>query len=126
MSKRYLSAAYHDFTPTGNDAVDAILEAVACAGKAYHNTSQWDEPAEYGNDGGPSHWDAIQAAANKAARPEALPTEEAIKLGQAACTLYVDWYNHGHSHEAGRIAYDLVSYIRSMLNYLTKPQVERS
>ena len=57
---RYMRAYYHTFTPTGNDDIDAILEAVAVAGKSFHNTSQWD-------DSEPSHWDLIQQAADKAA-----------------------------------------------------------
>ena len=41
--------------------------------------------------------------------------EEAIRLGEAACKFYVDWYDHGESYTAGGMAYDLVSYIRQML-----------
>src|SRR5690606_22026641 len=64
---RYMRAYYHTFTPTGCDAVDAILEAIALAGKAYHCTDQWDEPSEYGNESSPCYWDLIQQAADKAA-----------------------------------------------------------
>jgi hypothetical protein len=61
---RYLRAYYYSFEPTGNDAVDAILEAVALAGRAYHHTDQWSDS----NDGKPSYTDQIQQAANEAAR----------------------------------------------------------
>lgn len=38
-----LGAYYYGFTPTGNEAIDRILSAVACAGKAYHYTESWNE-----------------------------------------------------------------------------------
>jgi hypothetical protein len=63
MSHRYLSAYYYSFEATGCDAVDAILEAVARAGKGYHHTDSWSEP-----DGdGVSYVDKIQNAAKDAA-----------------------------------------------------------
>ena len=65
MTDRYLSAYYFSFEATGCDPVDAILEAVARAGKGYHNTSEWTEPDF---DGGPSYVDKIQAAAQEAAQ----------------------------------------------------------
>jgi DUF1365 family protein len=34
MTERYMRAYYHTFEPTGDDKIDAILEAVAMAGKA--------------------------------------------------------------------------------------------
>ena len=60
---RRLNAYYYSFEPTGCDAVDAVLEAVASAGKAFHHTEDWqdawtDKPA-------PVDW--IQTAANEAA-----------------------------------------------------------
>lgn len=64
-----MNAYYFGFARTGVAAIDCILSAVACAGKAYHNTECWsDECAPYG----PQHrgndcveW--IQNAANDAA-----------------------------------------------------------
>jgi len=38
-----LDAYYYGFTPTGNEAIDRILCAVACAGKAYHHTEDWND-----------------------------------------------------------------------------------
>ena len=64
--ERYMRAYYHEFTPTGCDAVDAILEAVAKAGKAYHHTSEWSEPVEFGVD--ESYWEVIQKRADEAAK----------------------------------------------------------
>ena len=63
MAERYMRAYYFCFTPTGVDAVDAILEAVAIAGKAYHHTDQWDQ--DTGD--GVSYAGAIQKAADEAA-----------------------------------------------------------
>jgi len=62
--ERYLRAYYHVFTSTGNDAIDAILEALARAGKSYHSTDEWDNEA----DEGATHWEAIQRAADQASR----------------------------------------------------------
>jgi len=38
-----MDAYYYSFTPTGVEAIDRILSAVACAGKAYHHTEDWGE-----------------------------------------------------------------------------------
>lgn len=59
-----LQAYYYGFDPTGVEAVDRILAAVATAGKAYHNTEQWGDP--WDDDETPPA-DLIQAAANLAA-----------------------------------------------------------
>ena len=64
MADRRMNAYYYSFSPTGVDAVDAILEAVAIAGKAYHHTDQWGE--DTGD--GVSYAGAIQQAADKAAK----------------------------------------------------------
>ena len=66
MTERNLSAYYYQFTPTGLDAIDAILEQVAAAGKAHHNTSEWSEDPAY--DDGPSFTQRIQRAADDAAQ----------------------------------------------------------
>lgn len=65
-----MSAYYYGFLKTGVREIDLILSAIACAGKAYHNTDQWDEnthpyhPDFKGNN--PVEW--IQNAANEAAQ----------------------------------------------------------
>ena len=69
-TERYMRAYFHTFDPTGNDAVDAILEAIAMAGKAFHNTISWDEADEYGPAG---YWSLIQSRANDAAAALAAP-----------------------------------------------------
>jgi hypothetical protein len=63
MSERRLNAYYYSFDSTGNDDVDAILEAVARAGKAYHHTEDWSDTE--GWDGKPvkSEVEKIQEAA---------------------------------------------------------------
>lgn len=53
-----LNSYYFDFEPTGVDAIDEILAAVANAGSGAHNTSDWNDMG-YDKD--------IQEAANKAA-----------------------------------------------------------
>jgi hypothetical protein len=65
---RKLDGYYIGFEPTGNFAIDKILGAVACAGKAYHHTDSWnDETSPYDDHNGrnPNEW--IQSAANEAA-----------------------------------------------------------
>lgn len=73
-----MNAYYYSFTPTGVEAIDRILSAVACAGKAYHHTEGWSEsanPPEYLRGEDPIEW--IQNAANDAAAalktPESAP-----------------------------------------------------
>ena len=65
---RRMDGYYIGFEPTGNFAIDKILGAVACAGKAYHHTDSWnDETNPYDDHAGrdPNEW--IQNAANEAA-----------------------------------------------------------
>jgi hypothetical protein len=64
----WLNAYYYSFEPTGVPAIDKILSAVACAGKAYHHTEDWhDECGAWEPHTGqhPVQW--IQNAANEAA-----------------------------------------------------------
>lgn len=45
-----MNAYYFSFDHTGHDPIDLILSAVACAGKAYHHTEDWNEegdPSQY-------------------------------------------------------------------------------
>lgn len=62
--ERRMDAYYYSFVPTGVAAVDKVLGAVACAGKAYHHTDDWcvDTPA-YDDHTGPTPVDWIQNAA---------------------------------------------------------------
>ena len=74
---RRMDAYYYGFDPTGVPEIDAILSAVAHAGKGYHHTESWsDDPGEWGRYGpGRSMAEVIQAAANEAALAwEARPT----------------------------------------------------
>ena len=57
--KLRMDAYYYSFEETGCIEVDRVLSAVATAGKAYHNTDQWNET----DDGEPSQIDHIQDAA---------------------------------------------------------------
>lgn len=69
--KRNLRAYYYGFDPTGDDKIDAILEAVARAGKAHHHTSEWYNASfdsTCSNDEGPTYIERIQEAAKAAAQ----------------------------------------------------------
>lgn len=60
-----MNAYYYAFYPTGCYPVDRILSAVACAGKAFHNTDCWtEECAPYDGHFGEMPIDWIQNAAN--------------------------------------------------------------
>jgi hypothetical protein len=63
-----MDAYYYFFDKTGVPEIDLILSAVACAGKAYHHTENWQNetspsPGHTGKT--PEEW--IQNAADKAA-----------------------------------------------------------
>ena len=65
---RRLDAYYYSFSETGSVTIDAILSAVAIAGKSCHNTDMWTEDDEWSRWGvGRSLVDVIQCAANEAA-----------------------------------------------------------
>lgn len=59
--ERNLESYYYSFRPTGIDAIDAILEAVALAGTRFHNTSDWQDEYE-----GTTSQQIIQDAADDA------------------------------------------------------------
>ena len=73
-----MEAYYYSFEPTGVEAIDRILSAAACAGKAAHHTRDWMESGYtpehldgsvangFPESNSPVAW--IQNAANRAAR----------------------------------------------------------
>ena len=68
MSELRMDAYYYGFDKTGVPEIDKILSAVACAGKAYHNTEDWlDNCSPYDGHSGDNPVDWIQNAANEAA-----------------------------------------------------------
>lgn len=73
-----MDAYYFGFTPTGVDAIDRILSAVAEAGKGYHHTESWGDDGldDSGQFRGGNYVAWIQNAANDAA--EALAPKEPI------------------------------------------------
>lgn len=74
-TKWRMDGYYFSFDKTGVAEIDKILSAIACAGKAFHATEDWNEdcsPAEHLEGNTPIEW--IQNAANKAA--------ETIKQGE--------------------------------------------
>lgn len=61
---RRMDAYYYSFDPTGVPEIDAILSAVAHAGKGSHGTEGWTDSDQYSRWGeGRSCIDVIQAAA---------------------------------------------------------------
>jgi len=61
-----MDAYYFGFEGTGARPIDEILSAIAVAGKGYHHTEGWSEPADWRDDG-KSYADLIQDAADAAA-----------------------------------------------------------
>jgi hypothetical protein len=79
--KLRMDAYYYGFDPTGAPEIDLILSAVACAGKSFHHTDQWNEqsepwPAHTGNS--PAEW--IQNAAIIAADGNKQASAEIARL----------------------------------------------
>lgn len=71
-----MDAYYYGFDETGVSEVDLILSAVACAGKSFHHTDQWNDedspwPGHTGNS--PIEWirNAAASAAQEMARLKA-------------------------------------------------------
>ncbi|CAG9225662.1 hypothetical protein [Burkholderia vietnamiensis] len=63
-----MDAYYYGFSPTGIAIIDRILSAVACAGKSFHHTEDWDNHCTpYEHLRGETVTDWIQNAANDAA-----------------------------------------------------------
>lgn len=63
-----MNAYYYSFDPTGNPYIDKILSAVACAGKAFHHTREWNDEDTCVLHSGNSPVEWIQNAANEAAK----------------------------------------------------------
>lgn len=111
------SAYYYSFSATGDPYIDAILEAVARAGKMYHNTADWDEDVIA----------AIQTVANEAREAHKLTLNENEALRKALNTPEIlDFMagvpleaahqrdRWGSDHDAGKTAADwfwLVGYL---------------
>jgi quinol monooxygenase YgiN len=67
MSDLRMDAYYYSFEPTGVPEIDKILSAVACAGKAFHFTEQWNDKATWPDHFGSTPVEWIQNAAIEAA-----------------------------------------------------------
>lgn len=84
MVERRMEAYYYGFNPTGDDVIDTILSAVACAGKACHHTDEWvDDTATpvYLKGKNPVEW--IQNAAIDAAHFISALSEERDRYKEA-------------------------------------------
>lgn len=86
MAEMRMDAYYFGFEPTGIEAIDKILAAVACAGKSYHHTESWhditDAP-DYLRGDSPAAW--IQNAAIDAATH--LKEQETVTVGMVTAAL---------------------------------------
>ena len=67
--ERRMDAYYYGFTHTHVPAIDKVLGAVACAGKAFHHTDDWADEcrSQYDDHAGAAPVDWIQNAAQEAA-----------------------------------------------------------
>ena len=72
-NKLRMDAYYYGFDETGQPDIDLVLSAVACAGKSFHHTDQWNDqdspwPGHTGNS--PIEWisNAALSAAQEMAR----------------------------------------------------------
>ena len=89
---RRLDAYYYSFSETGSVPIDAILSAVAIAGKSGHNTDMWTEDDEWSRWGvGRSLVDVIQCAANEAAAALLDAAAERDRLAEAVRAYVDDW-----------------------------------
>ncbi len=80
-----MNAYYYSFSTTGCNEIDRILSAVACAGKAFHNTDCWrDECAPYEGHVGDNPIDWIQNAANDCTTSFKSAYAAGIKAGRAS------------------------------------------
>lgn len=105
-----LDAYYFGFDSTGNEDIDRVLSAVACAGKAYHHTSDWTEPIakpyEPTHRGGTcAEW--IQNAANDAATKLAAAYREGVIEGLERALRLIDDATEAESDASGR---DLICF----------------
>ena len=79
MTERRMEAYYYEFKPTGVDCIDKILSAVACAGKAFQHTRDWNDEGMLRDDHtGSTPVDWIQNAADEASRTLADGLKSAI------------------------------------------------
>ena len=98
MRKRCMDAYYYGFDATGSETIDKILGAVACAGKSYHHTENWDEEVcVYDDHTGKTPTEWIQNAAIEAAAEIARLREALSSLVEAWDWWQVDPYDRCQS-----------------------------
>lgn len=91
-NKLRMDAYYYGFDETGQPDIDLILSAVACAGKSFHHTDQWNDedspwPGHSGNS--PIEWiaNAALSAAQEMARLKA--ENEALRSAALAAREFI-------------------------------------
>ena len=92
MNERRMSAYYYDFDATGSETIDKILGAVACAGKAYQDTENWEDvTSPYDDHAGETPIEWIQNAAFEAAGEIARLREALERIANTAEDAAVWW-----------------------------------
>lgn len=112
MSDLQMRAYYYSFHSTGNQGIDLVLSAVACAGKAFHHTDSWTDECDFVTEPheGKSPADWIQNAAIKAAATIAAQSTELLALRERvgklerAAQAFTDKYAHLSDGFLGEIA----------------------
>ncbi|WP_199182503.1 hypothetical protein [Cryobacterium sp. Y11] len=108
---------YFGFDPTGIGIVDAILSAVAVAGKGSHHTESWSEENDYYADGRPglvggtSGADTIQKNAERSAEVVRALLAEIASLKAAAESPTTPLDGHGTAR-----LYDVRAYLEKTLD----------
>lgn len=123
-----MNAYYYEFTPTGNEEIDLVLSAVACAGKAYHDTSEWGDECgfSYHPHKGATPIDWIQNAANKAANSqselEKLNQELAAVLKKVLHVGLDEGQSVSEEKKAGKV-WDEINQVLALYNNLQTKEV---
>lgn len=101
--ERNIDAYYYRFIATRCGEIDAVLEAVARAGRMFHHTSQWNESPF----GGKTCVQEIQDAANKAATTLTDEREKYAALLVAVDAVLVSYHRGRLAEEQHELMYHL-------------------
>lgn len=118
-----LNAYYYSFGGTGEECVDRVLSAVACAGKAYHHTEHWaDECSAWDGLRGDSPVDWIANAAEDAAAEVAKLRAEVSRLTAERAAIWREGF-HAAEEAIGlnHCGVDLCPYADSLHSQVHAP-----
>ena len=106
-----MHAYYYGFLETGVYEIDKILSAIACAGKSYHHTEDWNDEEWPNNDcwshyghSGKSCIEMIENAASEAAKAwNTRPSEPRCKdcVDRNDCSIFYWLDHHTNAHDDG-------------------------